>query len=63
MLILTRRAPEVIRVGDDIKIHVLGFKGGQIRLGIDAPKGIPVHREEVWLRIEQESAKTGGSPA
>lgn len=62
MLILTRRAHEVIRVGDDIKIYVVELKGGQIRLGIDAPKGIPVHREEVWLRIQQESPKTAEIP-
>jgi carbon storage regulator len=62
MLILTRRADEVIRVGDDIRIKVLGFKGGQIRLGIDAPRGIPVHREEIWLRIEQDSPKSAGVP-
>lgn len=54
MLILTRRLGEVLRVGDDIKVHVVGVKGGQIRLGVDAPKDVPVHREEVWFRLKQE---------
>jgi carbon storage regulator len=58
MLILTRRLGEVLRVGDNIKVHVVGVKGGQIRLGVDAPKDVPVHREEVWHRLKEETAKT-----
>jgi carbon storage regulator len=54
MLILTRRLREVLRVGDNIKVHVVGMKGGQIRLGVEAPKDVPVHREEVWLRLKRE---------
>jgi carbon storage regulator len=57
MLILTRRLREVLRVGDDIKVHVLGMKGGQIRLGVEAPKDVPVHREEVWVRIHHEAQR------
>jgi carbon storage regulator len=57
MLILTRRLGEVLRVGDNIKVHVVGVKGGQIRLGVDAPKDVPVHREEVWHRLKEDTAK------
>jgi carbon storage regulator len=58
MLILTRRLRETLRVGDNIKVHVVAVKGGQIRIGVEAPKDVPVHREEVWLRLKQDAAKT-----
>jgi len=61
MLILTRRITESIIIGDDVKITVLGVKGNQVRLGIDAPKDISVHREEIYERIQQE--KNGISSA
>ena len=54
MLILTRRVGEIVRIGDNISVTVLGVKGNQVRLGIDAPKSIPVHREEVFERINEE---------
>jgi len=54
MLILTRRIGENLRIGDDIEIRVLEMKGSQIRLGIQAPKNITVHREEVYQRIRTE---------
>ena len=54
MLILTRRIQETIMIGDDVRITVLGVNGRQVRLGIDAPKEISVHREEIYNRIQQE---------
>ncbi len=52
MLILTRSQGETIHIGDDIQITVLGINGGQVRLGIDAPLSIEVHREEIYQRIQ-----------
>ena len=57
MLILTRRISESVIIGDDIVISVLGVRGGQVRLGIDAPKDVSVHREEIYQRIQQEKAQ------
>jgi len=54
MLILTRRVHETIMVGDDIRITVLGVSGLQVRIGIAAPKGVEVHREEIYNRIQAE---------
>ena len=54
MLILTRRVGEAIKINDDVTIVVLGLKGYQVRLGIDAPKEVSVHREEIYQRIQQE---------
>jgi carbon storage regulator len=56
MLILTRRVSESIIIGDNITITVLGVTGHQVRLGIDAPKEVSVHREEIYERLQQEKA-------
>ena len=58
MLILTRRVGEALMVGNDTKIVVLGVKGSQIRLGINAPKDVKVHREEIYEKINEESSET-----
>lgn len=55
MLVLSRRLDETLIIGDDIKITVLGISGNQVRIGIAAPKEVSVHREEVYLRIKQET--------
>jgi len=59
MLILTRRVGETIVIGDDdemVKITVLGVKGNQVRIGVNAPKTVSVHREEIYNRIQQEKS-------
>lgn len=56
MLILTRRVSETLMIGDDITVTVLGVKGSQVRIGVNAPKDVSVHREEIYLRIQAEQA-------
>ena len=58
MLILTRRVGGALMVGDDTKIVVLGVKGSQIRLGINAPKDVKVHREEIYEKINVDTSET-----
>jgi carbon storage regulator len=57
MLILTRKVGEAIAVGNDIKIRLLEIKGGQVKIGVEAPNDVAVHREEVFLRILEENQK------
>lgn len=57
MLILTRKLGESITIGDDIKVTVLGIYGRQVRLGIDAPIKVVVHREEIYVKIQNENQK------
>jgi carbon storage regulator len=56
MLILTRRVGETVVIGDDVTVTVLGVKGSQVRLGVNAPKEVAVHREEIYERIKREQA-------
>jgi carbon storage regulator len=57
MLILTRRVGETLMIGDDVTVTVLGVKGNQVRIGVNAPKDVAVHREEIYDRIKQEGGE------
>ncbi|HWR81840.1 MAG TPA: carbon storage regulator CsrA [Candidatus Deferrimicrobium sp.] len=61
MLILTRRLGESITIGDNIKVSVLGIHGRQVRLGIDAPPSVVVHREEIYVKIQEENRRASKS--
>ncbi len=61
MLILTRRMGEIIRIGPDIVVTVLGVNGSQVRIGVDAPKDVAVHREEIFERIKHERSTAGNT--
>lgn len=54
MLILTRRVGETVMIGDDVAVTILGVKGNQVRVGVNAPKEVSVHREEIYERIKRE---------
>lgn len=60
MLILTRRHGETINIGDEVQVTVLAIRGNQVRIGVNAPKEIPVHRQEIYERIKKEKAAGGG---
>ena len=61
MLILTRRVGETLMIGDDVTVTVLGVKGNQVRIGVNAPRDVAVHREEIYERIRHEKTQAGES--
>ncbi|MBK1640927.1 carbon storage regulator CsrA [Chromatium okenii] len=61
MLILTRRVGETLMIGDEVTVTVLGVKGNQVRIGVNAPREVSVHREEIYERIKREQADGGQS--
>ncbi|SEO44898.1 carbon storage regulator CsrA [Aquisalimonas asiatica] len=62
MLILTRRVGETLMIGDEVTVTVLGVKGNQVRIGVNAPRNVSVHREEIYERIQHENEDEEGAP-
>ena len=62
MLILTRKVGETLKIGDDISVTVLGVKGNQVRIGVDAPRDVGVHRKEIYDRIQEDSTDVDSTP-
>jgi carbon storage regulator len=63
MLVLSRRINETIKIGDDIEIMIIDVRGDQVRIGVAAPKDVPVHRKEIYLQIQQENVKAAQAAA
>ena len=63
MLILTRKVGETLMIGDQVEVTILSIKGNQVRIGVNAPKEVPVHREEIYARIKREQAGQDGTVA
>jgi carbon storage regulator len=63
MLILTRRVGETVMIGNEVTVTVLGVKGNQVRIGVNAPKDVAVHREEIFERIKREHEQGSGAGA
>jgi carbon storage regulator len=61
MLILTRRVGETVVIGDEVEVTVLGVKGNQVRLGVNAPRDVSVHRQEIYERIRKEKGADNGA--
>ncbi len=62
MLVLTRKSAEAIRIGDNIRVVVVEVKDGHVKLGIEAPHDLPVHREETYMKIQSENVAAAGLP-
>jgi carbon storage regulator len=63
MLIITRRAGQKIMLGDDITVHVMEIVGNNVRLGVEAPKRLPVYREEIWAAVKEENQASAAADA
>ena len=61
MLILTRKVGETLMIGDQVEVTILSIKGNQVRIGVNAPKEIPVHREEIYLKVQEENRNASKS--
>ena len=63
MLIITRRAGEKIIIGDNVAVHVMELTGNTVRIGIDAPRSVPVYREEIWAAVKRENQEAAAAEA